>query len=131
MVLVDSSPWIDFFSGRASPEASRLQGWLEQGRPVAVNGIVLQEVLQGARTDGDFGRVRARLSLLPFLRADRDVHAEAARLSRRARARGWTVPAADALIAATAVAHRASVLTRDRADFHALARVSKLEVVLC
>jgi predicted nucleic acid-binding protein len=65
---------------------------------------------------------------LPFLRADKETHIEAARLYHRARARGWTVPAADALIAATAVVHGVALLTADRRHFQKLARVSKLRL---
>jgi len=128
MVLVDSSPWIDLLGARSSREADLLERWLRQGEPVAVSGVVVQEVLQGVRADLDFVRLRARLGRLVFLRADRDVHAEAARLYRKARMRGWSVPAADALIAATASAHGVPVLTCDRAHFRALERVSKLRV---
>jgi predicted nucleic acid-binding protein len=50
MVLVDSSPWIDLLGGRAGAEASRLEGWLRVGAPVAISGVVLQEILQGVRS---------------------------------------------------------------------------------
>jgi len=128
MVLIDSSPWIDFFSGYGSVEARLLEQWLRHGQPVAISGVIIQEVLQGTRTARDFGVVRARVGRLPFLRADRETHVEAARLHRAARGRGWTVPAADALIAATALAHGASLLTSDREHFTALAKVSKLRL---
>lgn len=93
--------------------------------PVATTGIVLQEVLQGARTDRELNLLRGRLGRLPFLRADKETHVEAARFHRKARARGWSVPATDALIAATAVAHVVALLTADTRHFRALARVSK------
>src|SRR5437867_11545434 len=128
MVLIDSSPWIDFFGGCGSVEARLLEQWLRDGRPVAISGVIIQEVLQGTRTATDFAVVRARVGRLPFLRADREAHVEAARLHRAARGRGWTVPAADALIAATALAHGASLLTSDREHFTALAKVSKLRL---
>jgi len=128
MVLIDSSPWIDLLSGSDTPEAKRLEAWLREGEPVATTGVVLQEILQGARTDRELNLLRHRLGRLPFLRADKQTHIEAARLHRKARARGWVLPAADALIAATAVAHRVSLLTADVRHFRALARVSKLHL---
>ena len=65
---------------------------------------------------------------MPFLRANKETHVEAERLYRRARARGSSVPATDALIAAIAVVHGVAVLTADRRHFRALARVSKLRL---
>ena len=128
MVLIDSSPWIDLLSGNPAAEARLLENWLREGKPLATTGVVLQEVLQGARTDREMNLLRNRLGRLPFLRADKETHVEAARLHRKARARGWIVPAADALIAATAVVHGVALLTTDAKHFRALARVSKLRL---
>ena len=88
MVLIDSSPWIDLLSGHPTVEAQRLDAWLRNGRPVATTGLVLQEVLQGARTERDLNLLRARLGRLPFLRADKETHVDAARLYRKARSGG-------------------------------------------
>jgi len=65
---------------------------------------------------------------LAFLRADKETHVEAARLFRKARQRGHVVPAADALIAATALAYGTPLLTTDWKHFRALARLSKLRL---
>lgn len=72
--------------------------------------------------------MRNRLGRLPFLRSDKETHVDAARLYRKARARGTVIPAADALLAATAVAHNVALLTADVRHFRALARVSKLRL---
>jgi len=128
MILIDSSPWIDLLAGNVTAEARLLEGWLRAGRPVATAGVILQEVLQGTRTDRELNLLRARLGRLPFLRADKETHVEAARLFRKARARGAVVPAADALIAATAIVHGVELLTTDVRHFRALARVSKLRL---
>jgi predicted nucleic acid-binding protein len=128
MVLIDSSPWIDMLSGRSTAEAELLTGWLRDARPVATTGAVLQEVLRGARTDRDLSLLRGRFARLPFLRAEKETYIEAARLFRRTRARGWTVPATDALIAAVALVHGVALLTTDHRHFRALARVSKLRL---
>ena len=77
MVLVDSAPWIDLLSGADSPESRLLEQWLLGGAPVATTGVVLQEVLQGARTERDLNLLRARLGRLAFLRADKETHVEA------------------------------------------------------
>ena len=46
MILVDSSVWIDYFRGAATPEANRLDRLLED-EPLATGDLVLAEVLQG------------------------------------------------------------------------------------
>lgn len=128
MVLIDSSPWIDLLAGNPTPEALLLERWLRDGTPVATAGVILQEVLQGTRSDRELNLLRDRLGRFPFLRTDKETHVAAARLFRTVRARGLAVPAADALIAATAVVHGVALLTADVRHFRALARVSKLQL---
>jgi hypothetical protein len=128
MVLVDSSVWIDYFRGVSSATADALDGMLGGSAGVATTGIVLQEVLQGTRSDRDYQLYRARLARLPYLPAGRMTHRAAASLYRKLRARGVTVPSIDALIAAVCVDSGARLLTNDRTHFEAIARVSKLKL---
>jgi hypothetical protein len=128
MTLVDSSVWIDYLAGRQTPWTARLDGWLKGAHAVAITGVVFQEVLQGARDERSFQLLRGRLSSLAFLPATKQTHSNAAALYRRARARGVSVPAADALIAAVAIESGAELLTADQVHFSALTRVSKLKL---
>ncbi|POP51736.1 type II toxin-antitoxin system VapC family toxin [Zhongshania marina] len=57
MILVDSSVWIDYFSGLDSPEADKLDNILGI-RPVAIGDLILTEVLQGFRSDKDYKAAR-------------------------------------------------------------------------
>ena len=53
MIVVDSSVWIDYFSGVGTPETDRLDDTLGT-RPVAIGDVILTEVLQGFRHDKDY-----------------------------------------------------------------------------
>jgi predicted nucleic acid-binding protein len=57
LILVDSSVWIDYFSGLDSPEADKLDNILGI-RPVAIGDLILTEVLQGFRHDKDYKAAR-------------------------------------------------------------------------
>ena len=57
MILVDSSVWIDYFSGLDSPEADKLDNILGI-RPVAIGDLILTEVLPGFRSDKDYKAAR-------------------------------------------------------------------------
>jgi predicted nucleic acid-binding protein len=129
MALIDSSVWIDYFTERPLPHAEMLASRLERGLPVATTGIVIQELLQGVRTDREAGQLRVRLSRLQYLPAGKTTHVTAAMLYRKTRAQGVTVPAVDALIAAVAVQNDIPLLTADVEHFEALARVSKLRLL--
>ncbi len=46
MILVDSSVWIDYFRGTATPQAEKLDMLLGT-KPIATGDLILTEVLQG------------------------------------------------------------------------------------
>ena len=48
MILVDSSVWIDYFRGNATPQVERLDRLLGH-EPIAIGDLILTEVLQGFR----------------------------------------------------------------------------------
>ncbi len=60
MILVDSSVWIDFVRGVATPQTDRLDALLGS-EPLAVGDLILAEVLQGFRSERDFDPFVAHL----------------------------------------------------------------------
>lgn len=117
MILVDSSVWIDFFNGRDTAQVAVLDGAL--GRtPVLVGDLILTEVLQGFRRDGDVER--ALQAFEAFERVEIggfDIAVQAAVNFRRLRAAGVTVrKTIDCLIATRCLAEGYPLLTSDR-DF--------------
>lgn len=124
MVLVDTSVWIDVF---ARPTRVDLATYIDLDEIVTTLPVI-QEVLQGFRDEHAYRRAREALFSFPV--ADSPLPAErfeeAAQLYRLARRAGKTVrSSADCLIAATAIAHRLTVLHRDR-DYTALSAISGL-----
>lgn len=90
MILVDSSVWIDFFRGDATPQVETLDALLGQS-PLAIGDLILTEVLQGCPTERAFNAVTRTLSELEFVvLGGSDVAVRAARNYRRLRARGVT-----------------------------------------
>ena len=57
MIMVDSSVWIDYFSGANTPQAEKLDDTLGM-KPVAIGDLILTEVLQGFRDDKDYKAAR-------------------------------------------------------------------------
>ncbi|HWS75152.1 MAG TPA: PIN domain-containing protein, partial [Quisquiliibacterium sp.] len=63
MILVDSSVWVDFFRGTATPESEQLDALLGS-ELLAVGDLILAEVLQGFSSERDFNRARRLLGSL-------------------------------------------------------------------
>ena len=124
MILVDSSVWIDFFSsspGRAGDELRRMIG---EAEPFALTGVVVTEILQGLTRD--VGRIEHYLFQWEMLEPGGfSTYREAAAIYRMARAKGVSLTTIDALIAAIATEHGASVFTLDK-NFSRIARLTGL-----
>ena len=117
MILVDSSVWIDYFRGIASPEVARLDALLGS-ELVATGDLVLTEVLQGFVNDRDFSRARRLMTSLVLVElAGRTIAIKAAQNFRRLRSVGVSVrKTIDTVIATYCIEHRLSLLYSDR-DF--------------
>jgi len=60
-VFVDTSVWIDFFIGRLTPQTTRLRLLLGK-QALVIGDLVLMEVLQGFRHEGDVRRAERLLA---------------------------------------------------------------------
>ncbi|CAN5315808.1 PIN domain nuclease [soil metagenome] len=117
MIMADSSVWIDYFRGKDSPQAERLDILL--GKEALVAGdIILTEVLQGFGTNAQFQtalRLMGSLDLIEI--GGRRVAIQAARNFRLLRERGITVrKTIDTLIATRCILDGLPLLYNDR-DF--------------
>jgi predicted nucleic acid-binding protein len=117
MLLVDSSVWIDYLRGRRSAETDLLDDALQGSAPL-VGDLILAEVLQGIRDDGQYRSTRARMLELPFTEiGGRDVALAAVDHYRALRARGITPrKTVDLMIAAHCILHGHELLHSDQ-DF--------------
>jgi hypothetical protein len=117
VVIADSTIWIDFFAGRATPEALWLKRELSL-KVVGLTDLTLSEVLQGVRHDEDFRRTHLRLTSLPILNCGgADLAIASARNYRLLRAKGHTVrKTIDCLIATFCIQEGHWLLHNDR-DF--------------
>lgn len=117
MILVDSSVWIDYFRGVATPQSDRLDGLLGRER-LATGDVVLTEVLQGFASDRDFNQALRLLSSLTLVQiGGEDIVVQAARNFRTLRALGVTVrKTIDTLIATRCIQDGHALLFSDR-DF--------------
>lgn len=117
MIVVDTSVWIDYFNGVATRETALLDAMLGV-EPIVIGDLILAEVLQGFRAEGDARKARTALDRLLFQpMVGRDVALASARNYRALRARGVTVrKTIDMLIATFCLENGHRLLHADR-DF--------------
>jgi hypothetical protein len=117
VIVVDSSVWIDYFRGRATPQVETLDALLGV-EPVATGDLMLTEVLQGFAGDRDFNRARKLLmSLVIVDLAGPSIAVKAAENFRALRRLGISVrKTIDTVIATHCIENRLPLLYSDR-DF--------------
>jgi len=124
VILVDTSVWVDFFNSSWGQGRIELQRMIAAAESLALTGVVVAEVLQGITRDAQ--EIAHYLSQWPLLEPRGfATYAEAAAIFRLARAKGVSLTTIDALIAAIAIEHAASVFTLDK-DFSQIARLTAL-----
>lgn len=117
MILVDSSVWIDYFRGVATPQSDRLDTLIGT-EPLAIGDLMLAEVLQGFGSDRDFDRALQLLGAFAVVEiGGEQVAIQAARNFRTLRALGVTVrKTIDTLIATRCIRDGHALLYSDK-DF--------------
>lgn len=117
MILVDSSVWIDYFRGVATPQAEKLESLLG-AEPIATGDLILTEVLQGFVSDRDFNQGRKLLTSLVIVDlGGQNMAIQAAKNFRVLRSLGITVrKTIDTVIATRCIKSGLQLLYSDR-DF--------------
>lgn len=129
MILVDSSVWIDYFRGVATPQTDMLDALL--GKEVlAMGDLILAEVLQGFQRKQDFDQARQLLTAFEMINlVDESIAIRAAENYRALRAHGITVRKTIDTLIATACMQKGLLLLHSDRDFDPFAEHLGLGVV--
>lgn len=115
MIILDTDVLIDVLAGQ-EPWAT----WFGERLPsrrLATTSITRFELLAGARSTEERGRLKTFLRPLAVLPFDREAADRAAAAASRLRAQGLPLPMADLAIAGICLELEASLLTRNRGHF--------------
>jgi len=131
VVVVDTTVWIDYFAGRATPQVD----WLEReltSRRLGLTDLMVCEILQGISSDKQAATVLTALKRFEILDSGGvDVAVASAANYRALRAQGVTVrKTIDCLIATVCIRGGHELLHNDR-DFDPFEATLGLRVVHC
>jgi predicted nucleic acid-binding protein len=130
VIVVDSSVWIDYFNGVASPETDKLDSLLGV-EPLAVGDVILAEVLQGFRSDADYKTAKSLMTALTIVEMLGERNAiQCAENYRTLRKRGVTTrKTIDVFIATYCIENQCWLLFQDK-DFLPFVEHLGLQAVL-
>jgi predicted nucleic acid-binding protein len=130
-MLVDTSAWIEWLRATGSPPDRILTLAFERGDPLFITGVVVQEILNGARDERQLAELQQLLATCHWFEpVYPETYQHAANLFRRCRSAGRSVRGTmDCLIAAIALERNVEVLAHDR-DFGTLSDVCGLRLLV-
>lgn len=111
-ILVDTSVWIQYFNKLDSKSGKSIEGLLGEGRVVG-SGVVLTELLQGAKIEKEFNAILESMTALPFLETTLNTWIKAGRISYTLRRKGTPIPTTDLIIASLALEYDCLIFTLD------------------
>jgi predicted nucleic acid-binding protein len=110
-VLADTCIWVEYFRTR-SPLSEELKKLITEER-IVTTGVVILELLQGAKTPKAKELIKETLLALPVLETTVDDWVLAGEMGQVLRVRGLTIPATDLLLAAVAKRSDCDIFTVD------------------
>lgn len=124
-ILVDTSVWIDFFR-KKEPLYSRVLKLLDEDK-ICCNGIVLAELIQGAKSRKEVKTLNDFAYVFPFLEESGKTWEKAGELSFSLKKAGKQVGLSDCYIAVAAHQEKAGILTLDT---HFITIKEALDIIL-
>ena len=112
MVIIDSDILITAYKLRHSPENAEVMRLVETNEAATV-GIILAEVLRGARNETEFAEMSDELSAMHFISGGRPAWLLASRILFELKRGGQIIPTPDAIIAAEAILSDSEVYGHD------------------
>jgi predicted nucleic acid-binding protein len=111
--FVDTSVWIDYFRESDSARGEVIESLIRDDR-IVLNGIVLTELLTGARSPKEFDQLASALGGLRLLEMPPSFFEAAGRYGRLLKSVGVSIPLSDLLIATHCLDGHLVLLENDR-----------------
>jgi hypothetical protein len=128
VILVDTSVFIDFFAGKRSKSAERLNKAVVNSEDICTCGLIITEILQGIRSDKEYDKIKSILSELIYLPITKNMFVHAASIYRAVRKNGKTIRGpTDCVIASICLEHEIELLHNDK-DFNTIAQYTSLQI---
>jgi hypothetical protein len=125
MFLVDSSLWVEYFRSKGSRKIKERLREVLQKEEVVCCGMVVVEILRGAKNEKDFQSLQDALTSLPQIPIDDSIIERASRWGFTLDRKGKFVSTTDLIIAAAA--YKVARLLHSDSDFETISSAIDLE----
>lgn len=111
--LIDTSLWVDFFRGKSEAIKNRIMDMVSNNR-IYYNGIIIHELLTGARSKKQTEFIIDSFSGLKYLEMDREFFVQSSRIASQLRSSGITLPMTDIMKATHAKLNNLIIFAKDK-----------------
>jgi len=111
--FIDTSVWIPYFREGGSEHGDFIDELIDDNR-VHINGIVLAELLTGARRSAELDQMTSALAGLKFVPSDLASSESAGRSGFALKKKGISIPLSDIIIATNCIDHGLVLIEADR-----------------
>ena len=111
--MIDSNVWITYFRDENYRLTPFIKDLMEKDQ-VYINGIILVELLKGAKSEKNYRGLRNSLDGLHFLEIDKGLFNSISEAAFKLRQKGVTVPLTDLVIAIQCVENGLILIEEDR-----------------
>ncbi|MBU2515386.1 PIN domain-containing protein [bacterium] len=111
-ILVDTSIWIEFFNHSDSEYGELLEQLILDNR-VVYTGVILAELLQGAKIEKEYHEIQENMAVFPFLESSYQTWLSVGKTAFSLRRKGLTLPLTDILIACLAEENTCQIFSLD------------------
>jgi predicted nucleic acid-binding protein len=126
MILVDSSAFIEYYRPSGSPQIRSAVAEVIEEDLVAVNGVIQVEVVAFATSQASYAKLFSDFKVFHWLDLEENDFDFATEMGSSLRKKGVTLPAADLIIAASAI-RSGSVLFHADSHYDVLSQHSDLK----
>ncbi len=124
-ILVDTSAWIEFFRKKA-PYYETVLELIDSSR-ICCTGIVLAELIQGAKSQKELDVLKEFLHVFDFIPDSTELWEKAGELSFLLRLKGKIAGLADCYISVVASSNNVKLFTLDK-HFEIISKVTRLDL---
>ena len=111
--MVDTGIWIDYFRNAHKERNDLIDSFIDENR-VFINGIILSELLLGARNENDFNALVSTMRGLNFVGIDQNGFELVGRNGFLLKKKGISIPLSDLIIASTCIEHNLVLIDNDK-----------------
>lgn len=125
-VLIDTSAWIEFFRPEGDVNYQNQVSQLIEDNEAAICGLILVELLRGARSDKEYRELNDRLNTLHYLPTPETTWRTSGQLASQLLRKGVQIPTVDLTIAVIAIENNLPIFHHDK-HFGILEKHSRLK----